>query len=64
MEERRRRMRSREAHSQPTLSLRREEWRKSRPASQVRGVSGGPKVSKDGGERARLRKRPGSSQTR
>ena len=63
IEARRRRMRRREAHSHPTLSLRREEWRKSRPACQERGVPGEADANV-GAERARMRRRAGSNQTR
>ena len=63
IEARRRRMRRREAQSHPTLSLRREEWRRSRPACQERGVPGEADANV-GGERARRRRRAGSNQTR
>ena len=57
-------MRRSEAQSHPTLSLRREEWRRSRPACQERGVPGEAGEANVGGERARRRRRAGSNQTR
>ena len=61
IEARRTRMRRREAQSHPTLSLRREEWRKSRPSCQERDEeAAGVRV----GESARVRRRAGSNQTR
>ena len=57
-------MRRREAQSQPTLSLRREDWRRSRAACQDRGVPGEVVDAKVRGERARVRRRAGISQTR
>ena len=62
-EARRMRMRRREAQSHPTLSLRREEWRKTMLFSQERGVSG-ENANDEGGESARVRRREGRSQTR
>ena len=56
-------MRRREAQSHPTLSVRREECRKSKPSCQVRGVPGEADANVRG-DRARVRRRAGSNQTR